>query len=203
MSRFLRKQNNRKLNKVIYIYSEGKETERKYFEAIKGELRLPTIQIKPIGTGYNTKSLVEFVIDKKYPEEEGVETEWWVVFDEDGHKKQFDDAIALAKRNGINVAYSNECFELWFILHFGYLENDIGRVNYNKKLDILLGTKYEKNLSNMYALIKDKESGAIRNAKKLEKDHDGAGVTSHHKRTPSTTVYLLVERLRALKAEQQ
>jgi len=51
----------------------------------------------------------------------------------------------------------------------------------------------------VYSLIKDKESVAIRNAKYLEAEYEKAEVSSLIKRDPSTTVYQLVEQLRALK----
>jgi hypothetical protein len=42
--------------------------------------------------------------------------EIWCVFDRDEHPF-VDEAIELATRNGIGVAFSNPCFELWFVLH--------------------------------------------------------------------------------------
>ena len=36
--------------------------------------------------------------------------------DRDKHKR-FDEAITLCEKNGINVARSNPCFEVWLILH--------------------------------------------------------------------------------------
>ncbi|MDD3531392.1 MAG: RloB family protein [Candidatus Pacebacteria bacterium] len=198
-SRFTRKQDNRKPRKVIFIYSEGTKTEPNYFNAIKTELRLQEVDIKVHGCADHTLPLVRWVIDRKTEagnSDEG--TEWWVVFDKDAHDG-FDDAIKLARENGIDTAYSNECFELWFILHFDFLNTAIGRENYYSKLTKLLGTKYEKCTSNIYELIKDNEATAIRNAKKLEEQHDTSGTKSSQKRDPSTTVYMLVEKLRELK----
>ena len=42
--------------------------------------------------------------------------EVWAVFDRDEHPN-FDDAVSLCQTNGIGVARSNPCFELWLILH--------------------------------------------------------------------------------------
>ena len=40
----------------------------------------------------------------------------WVVFDRDEHER-FDEAVSLCEANGIGVARSNPCFEVWLILH--------------------------------------------------------------------------------------
>ena len=42
--------------------------------------------------------------------------EVWAVFDRDEHPK-FDEAVRLCESNGVGVARSNPCFELWLILH--------------------------------------------------------------------------------------
>ena len=40
----------------------------------------------------------------------------WAVFDRDDHPC-FDEAVALCESNGVGVARSDPCFELWLILH--------------------------------------------------------------------------------------
>jgi hypothetical protein len=42
--------------------------------------------------------------------------ETWVVCDVDAHHG-LNDALALAKSNEIQVALSDPCFELWYLLH--------------------------------------------------------------------------------------
>ncbi|MBU4216409.1 RloB family protein [Candidatus Parcubacteria bacterium] len=204
MSKFPRKINIRKPHTVIKIFTEGINTEPKYFNSIRDELRMSEIDIVVWGLGDHTLPLVESVLKMKQEEgsDEDVATEWWVVFDRDDHE-HFDKSIKLAIDNGINVAYSNECFELWFILHFEFLNTAIGRRQYEKKLSELLGKKYNKKSSfDVYELVKDKEQVAIKNAKRLEKDFNDQGVSSYIKRDPSTLVYKLVERLRSLKDEK-
>lgn len=184
------------------IFTEGTQTEPNYFNAIREELCLRNGTIVAPARGFkgfdnHTLPLVSRVIDIKDSTSESDKDEWWVVFDRDDHDG-FDEAIVLAEQNGIHVAYSNECFELWFILHFGFTDNCLGR-DYDKKLSALLGRKYTKNDTDIYDDIKGKESLAIKNAKKLETMHEKNGVKSPLRRDPSTTVYKLVERLRGLK----
>ncbi len=199
VSRFTRKIESKKLRKVIKIFTEGTKTEPNYFNAIKDELRLNEILVKVVGTGDHTMPLVERVIhDKNNQKDVYLDTEYWVVFDKDDHG-QFKESIEKASAEGIHVAYSNTSFELWFVLHFEYLSTALHRSDFYPKLSKMLGVKYDKSNSDIYNLLKDKESVAIRNAKKLEEMHKNQRVTSLDKKDPSTTVYLLVESLRDLK----
>ena len=52
--------------------------------------------------------------------------EYWCVFDRDEHP-QFDEAIKLARENGIGIAMSNPCLELWFVWHFADHTAHVGR----------------------------------------------------------------------------
>lgn len=208
--RFNRKYNIRKEFKIIYIFTEGEKTERNYFESkkreIEKEIRRKNIKIEIKGTGYNTLSIVEYALGFIVRENIKINgsadsDECWVVFDKDSFDKDFDSAINKAKANSIGVAYSNESFELWFLLHFNLLSSALNRKLIEEKLvDILqekYNEKYEKKKENMYLLIKNLEETAIKNAKQLLKIHEGE--KSYLKKNPSTTVYLLVESLNKLK----
>lgn len=209
-SRFNRRYNIRKEYKIIYIFTEGEKTERNYFESkkreIETEIRRKNIKIEIKGTGYNTLSIVEYALN--FIDRENIKInnsadsdECWVVFDKDSFDKDFDSAINKAKANNLGVAYSNECFELWFLLHFSLLSSALSRGLIKGKLNDVLqkkySEKYEKKKENMYSLIKSLEEIAVKNAKQLLKIHEGE--KSYLKKNPSTTVYLLVESLNKLK----
>jgi len=213
--RFKRKVKRRKEYSFIYIFTEGKKTEPIYFNFKKKQiekiLRQKRIKIeinKNYKGGYNTTSLVDLAIDFKNKNKEfDLELdECWVVFDKDDFNKNFNSAINKAIKNEINVAYSNEAFELWFLLHFSFMSSAIKRKDYNKKIE----ENYKKETKNkkykydkisgvlpLIDLIKDREKNAIINAKKLLKQFKNE--TSFVKKNPSTTVHLLVERLNKLK----
>ncbi|HED06801.1 MAG TPA: RloB domain-containing protein [Ignavibacteria bacterium] len=213
--RFHRKQNTRKQFSFIYIFAEGKRTEPIYFEFKKKEIektiRREKIKIKINSGGYkggnNTLSLVNLAIDFVTSNEFDSENdECWVVFDKDGFDKYFNNAINRAEKRGIKVAYSNEAFELWFLLHFIPLNTAIGRIDYNEKITenyrkATGDKKYNYNKVGMVypliEIIKNKESDAIKNAKRLLKQFKDE--KSFVKKNPSTTVHLLVERLNKLK----
>jgi len=99
----------------------------------------------------------------------------------------------LARANRIYVAYSNEAFELWYLLHFNYYITAISRQDYMDKLSDLLKYKYEKNSEIMYKELKNKQKKAIQHAKKLYSTYE----PNHNpeKNNPCTTVFRLVERL--------
>ena len=55
------------------------------------------------------------------------------MFDRDAHKR-FDEAKDMAHGNGIRLAISNPCFELWGIYHYQECNAQIGRDKCQKKL---------------------------------------------------------------------
>lgn len=58
----------------------------------------------------------------------------WVVFDKDDFN-DFNEAIALVERKGFMAGWSNGAFELWYLLHFVYLDSAISRTDYITKLE--------------------------------------------------------------------
>lgn len=203
--RFERNYSRREERPCIYIYTEGEVTEPGYFRALKSDLRLSSVNIKVLGTGYNTKSLVDYVVAERerisINQEAGDEV--WVVFDRDDFIDEFNNAINKAVAHEIRVAYSNECFELWYLLHFELYSSDTGRNEYFKKLSARLKTetegrvsRYEKNRNDMYTILRVLQPVAIKNAKKLLASYETS--KNYVKNCPSTTVHLLVERLNSL-----
>ncbi len=122
----------------------------------------------------------------------------WCVFDKDDFPNHnFDNAIQRAKSNDLKLAYSNEAFEIWFLLHFEFYNNPIPRQDYKEKLTNKLGKEYLKNDIMLYKDLENKQEKAIKNAKQLFELqllelHKGK---SHAALNPVTTVFLLVEEL--------
>lgn len=102
--------------KLILIVCEGENTEVDYFK----HFRSPNVTIIPIGIGMSTTKLVKEV-EKHCKEMEKRKKikfdEIWVVFDKDDNA-DFEEAIRLAESKKYKVAYSNQAFEYWFVLHF-------------------------------------------------------------------------------------
>jgi hypothetical protein len=154
--------------------------------------------------GRNTVSLVEKAIQLRNEAEKKREhyQEVWCVFDRDSFPlKNYNEAIALAQREKIRCAYSNEAFEIWYLLHFDYHDAGLSRTQYKDKLTEKLGTEYLKNDKTMYYRLYNKQEIAIRNARKLYNFQ--CEQASRHKQAiqeqnPVTLVFGLVEKLGGL-----
>lgn len=103
----------------LLIISEGVNTEVSYFR----QFEQPTIRLKSVGTGYNTLSLVRRA--EQIRDEEAAKgrhyDQVWCVFDRDDFPAQdFNEAVRLAEQlfGPGRVAYSNQAFEYWLLLHF-------------------------------------------------------------------------------------
>jgi hypothetical protein len=201
-SDYLRRQiKTRETRKKFLIVCEGEKTEVNYFKAFTVPKKI-AVTVK--GEGKNSLSLVEKaikIIDNLKQDDSFDQI--WCVFDKDNcSKEQFNQAERLAKENNIKIAYSNEAFEIWFILHFQYLDIATSRSKYPKILTtqmkkyVLLNKKekYAKNREDMYEKLKPYQRTAITNAAKLIQDRDEAKKHPFDA-NPSTTVQELVQEL--------
>jgi hypothetical protein len=177
-------------NPSILIVCEGERTEPNYFKAFRvAKAVLDGMVVH--GVGYNTVSLVREAI--RLREEDGPFDEVWCVLDTDSFPvDNVRDAVRLATSEGIRVACSNEAFELWYFLHFHYLDTGISRYDYADRLDRLVPGGYRKNHPDMYDLLLHRQPFAAKNAARLMREHDPYDAATSK---PSTTVHLLVEQL--------
>lgn len=205
----------RPLQQNILIVCEGKETERNYFQAIIDAHRLNTVslQFEVLGVGRSTLSLTEYALSLQKRGGDRY-AQIWCVFDKDDFKADaFDNAIARAEGHSfLHVAWSNEAFELWYVLHFQYLDSAPGhaagkaRDYYTARLTDLLRplgyAKYEKNDPTLYAALGPKRrQTAISFARRLQAFHPVE--TPRHQCIPATTVHELVELLLSYAPESQ
>jgi len=178
--------------KRILIVCEGERTEPLYFKAF----RITSVKVHVEGTGRNTDSLVEyaFEIADSARKSGNAYDQVWCVFDKDRFPAQnFNRAFDLIRnKRKFRIAYSNEAFELWYLLHFNYYYTGISRSQYKGMLTKLLGNKYEKNDPGMYQKLLDRQTEAIRNARKLLESYPTFDPLQNN---PSTTVTDLVEEL--------
>ncbi|MEL6603094.1 MAG: RloB family protein [Cyanobacteria bacterium J06614_10] len=181
-----RKVDNREIRQRFLIVCEGVETEPNYFK----RFRVPKLVVDAKGLGVNPSQLVDKAKDLRKKDEYD---QVWCVFDRDSFPEQdFNNAVKNALEEKFRVAYSNEAFEVWYILHFQYLNTGIDRRQYKQKLTQLLGFEYEKNSDLMYESLLDRQQVAIKNSTKLLEEYEPHNPA---KNNPSTTVHLLVEEL--------
>ena len=186
----------------MYIVCEGKKTEPNYIKALADEINKKFFnysqqkRVKIFGTGRNTKSLIEFAREKV--EEDMPYAEFvWLVYDKDDFPKDNFDNTQFSAQNRTDkrkykVAWSNECFELWLLLHFQNMDSDTGREHCVEILKKHV-PHYRKNMKDIYAKLKDKIPDAIKRAKKQYKEYDKK--ISPSKMCPATRVFELVEEL--------
>lgn len=189
----LRKSESRNKRQRILIICEGSKTEPNYFKAFPIDTK--KLEVKVIGKGYNTDSLVEEAMRSKQKaiDNKKAYNQVWCVFDKNSFPPhQFNRAIQLATSNNIRVAYSNEAFEIWYLLHFEYFITAMSREQYKGQLEKYLDHKYCKNSETMYSDLDGRQGRAIKNARKLLEEYIPPNPAYNN---PSTTVYLLVEQL--------
>jgi hypothetical protein len=200
-SDYLRRQTKtRETKKRFLIVCEGTKTEVNYFKAFNVPKK---IEVMVKGEGKNSLSLVEKAIKIINNLTDDLFDQVWCVFDKDNcSKEQFNQADRLAKEKDIKIAYSNEAFEIWFILHFQYLDIATSRLEYPKLLNTQMKKngllnekeKYEKNREDMYEKLKPYQSIAINHAQKLMEIRNNSQLHPFDA-NPSTTVHELVQEL--------
>lgn len=114
----------------ILIVCEGANTERTYFQ----QFRLTSAEILALGAGCDTVRVVERAREEQ---RKGKYDQVWVVFDKDDFPaNNFNNAIFMAEEFGFGVAYSNQAFEYWLILHFeDHQGGGMHRDDYHDKLN--------------------------------------------------------------------
>jgi len=118
---------------TILIVCEGENTEPSYFNQFK----LSSATVKSVGEGYNTVSLVNRAI--QLANEKNYEQVWCVFDKDDFSENDFNNAIQIAKANNFGLAYSNQAFEYWLILHFNdHQGGGMHRDDYDKKINKLI-----------------------------------------------------------------
>ncbi len=188
----------RPLRESFLILCEGKSTEPQYFNAFR--LSTATVRALPVTAG-DAMAVVQSAIKRREAEiAKGKEyDQYWVVFDKDATPGgKFNEAIQLAESSGFHVAYSNQAFELWLLLHFDYISGPMDRRDYSPRLSAHLGFPYSKQTDTarlLFQALLGHQSRALENARRLYNSYTGK------RRNPaaeesSTTVYKLVEELR-------
>ncbi len=201
--------NSKPKRKRYLIVCEGEKTEPNYFKALKLALPkgvLEVVDFRIIGEGFNTESLVQqaIALRNKWESESGREIDkLWVVFDKDSFlPTAFNNAIQLCKNTPkTEAAWSNEAFEIWYLLHFEFYNTGITRDTYKQRIQAnfrnsgLTDFVYAKNRTDMFDLLTKfgNINLAIKHSKKLESSYNGERDFANQ--NPCTTVFKLVVEL--------
>ena len=183
-----------------YIVSEGVKTEPNYISGFTDEINekyrdfTSGKRIIVKGAGRHTKNLLRYArnqVREDFPQAAVV----WLMYDKDDFPlDDFDNTQHSAETRQdsrqYRVAWSNECIELWFVLHFQDLTVNNGRNQYRRILRQYID--YEKDMPNLYALLKEHTYKAIQRAKRQYASHSGLPPS---RCCPATRVFELVEEL--------
>ena len=189
----LPKRDSREERKRFVIFVDGK-TEAIYLGNFKSRGSSICFDIR-----YNeksTSSLLQYACDPQRKKECKGYDKVWVVCDRDKDQNNSDDkfnqSYVRAENNGIEVAYSNDAFELWFLLHFEDVYSSMPRSDISEKLKKHI-PGYDK-AQNIYEDLtkENRYNEAVKRAKKLMESVDSKNPAGAN---PSTKVYLLTEEL--------
>lgn len=166
-----RNKQNRKEKPMIIITAEGKnETEAQYFDGFRTPDCPYIIKFHKAGHLTDPTKLAESIRKRWDKEEADVRTGdmAFVVVDLDNKESKAEEIQQLEARNRVEkFIVSNPCFEVWYLLHYGFSTKSY--INADAVIKELKKhyPEYEKT-SDMYPLLKDKMGDAIINAERLE-----------------------------------
>ena len=193
-----------------YIFCEGEQTEPQYFAGFKKLIEenpiyrdMVLIEIEPCAA----ETMRVIGMAEKYVKKNNIKKgQIWCVYDKDSFPaSDFNGVVSRADNLNqenpelqYHIAWSNECIEFWFLLHFAYYTANNHRTEYisflNDKFQSLGLGKYQKNMKNIFEILKEKGEPnlAIRYARRIIEN--GIGKTPSEI-APGTKVYALVEEL--------
>lgn len=198
---------------LFLIVCEDEKTEPYYFEQFISDFPDETVFLRAVGTGRSSLGVVErSEVEKEIlaSESNKLVDEVWVVFDKDdaekspGNTDRFKKAFKKAQELNHRVAYSNEVFELWLLLHF--VDIDPSKALPREEIYLQLNGaakpfapnfKYVHGNTNIVDLVLryGNENNALERATailKLKEDIQPIDAN------PSTTVHILIKKLREL-----
>ena len=183
---------------TILVVTEGEVTEPEYLQAFQNACRNPRVTIEVVEEHGVPKTLVKIAkqhkeeAKKKATKEEDENLAYdsvWCVFDIDMHP-EIGEAKEMARDNGIDLAISNPCIELWLLLHF---QENPG-AQFGDKMRSLLAKhvqKYDKHVN--YATYATGYQQAVTRAARMDQAAEEAGEPH---RNPTTGMHRLTELIR-------
>jgi len=197
-----------KPRECVLIVCEGAKTEPQYFEALRKELRLLTVEVEVEGEdcGSSPISVVDYAISLR--EERARQAQQslpvvpydavWCVMDVEAPTphKSLAAAIDRARANGLKIALSNPMFEYWYLLHF---EKTSALMQDNRHLLSRLKKhwrQYKKNDPDFFEVVYPLTTTAIENSEAvLREKHYGEDLRDCN---PATHVHRVVVHLQEI-----
>ncbi|GAA5059059.1 RloB family protein [Nocardia callitridis] len=179
------------------VYTEGVSTEPEYVDALKRMPELAGVSVNVVieEAGATPMHLVESACADKRRADLDIDF-YWCVFDVEFPQRHphLDRARQKARDNGVYLAISNPCFEVWLIMHHrrhsGHLSTD-DAVRLRCEIDGSDGKHLD---GASYMKLADK---AVRHAQAMRKKHQRDG-TEFPDDNPSSSVDEFVTQIREM-----
>lgn len=182
----------------ILVVCEGEVTEPEYVDGFRLAHGATTVYVDVRSPGGDPRALVERAVwlrkaaadDARRSRDPNLAyDEAWCVFDVDEHAHA-ETARHLAAKEGVHLAVSNPCFELWLLLHFADCAAHVTASQAGRLLRKHL-PRYDKHLR--FEDLANGYADAVIRAETLARRGTDTGDAGGN---PSTGVYLLTERIR-------
>ncbi len=208
MARYRGKKQHRRVHPKIFIWSHTEKAEIEYFQDFKNYLRTPLLMPKK-NICWTPQELLEKIVKwktKNICEKDGDQV--WCIFDIDDFYKNDKHALMAAVKNAmennIKIAYANECFELWILLHF---QQPMSPIKRGKDIEERIKKIFKKH--KLQTFIKNQkvfdvllpfQNNAIQNAKNILSKYDNINWDDKmsEKGNPSTTIHFLVKEINTI-----
>ena len=179
----------------LLVVCEGRVTEPQYIRGLERQLRNTTVEVVIPRQHGVPRTLVDAAVALKAKADRDARRlkddfiafdEVWCVYDVDAHPK-LSEALDKAKANGVELAISNPCFELWLLLHFRDSPGARDRHDVQRLVGSFIGG-YQKRVD-FDQLAPGLDSARAR-ARRLHEDAERMGESG---RNPTTGVFRLVD----------
>lgn len=184
----------------LVICCEGEKTEPHYLEWFAKECGVPLrrdVHIIPacgVPETVLSKAITELKIKKREHAKSQTPFEVWMVIDVDEHADKMPGILLKAEKNGIHVALSNPCVEIWALYHFDPVPDaELHRKKAQSRLKELMPEyDHEKRAIFDVTMMQPLYDKAVKAARKgmenRQKERNPRG-------NPSTNLYELLERI--------
>lgn len=183
----------------VVIVTEGTRTEPEYFKIFVRIHGARTVEVVPIGLGGDPKKVVQRAIvelKKLRKDPLGGKDSVWAVYDRD-ERSRLAEAKDMALANGVGLAVSNPCFELWGVFHYHDLNAQMDRRDCQRLLSQSCPaySLHKGKLFNDAEVIENNYPAAVRRGRASlvhrtrEGDPEG---------NPSTSVHQLTEHIKSV-----
>ncbi len=181
------------------IFCEGEKTEVNYLNSLEHFLNSKLndkfsvkFKIEPIGKNAieTTNKAIKYI--KKA---DNIFENVFAFFDKDDLSgEQFNKSIFKCNNTNIEPIWSNESFELWYLLHYINIQSAISRNDYENKLTENMDKEYKKESKEMFSLTyKNLEKAYIR-CKKLQAEQEKE-TNSPSKMNPNTQMNKFIDKV--------